>query len=239
MPKSDDSEGDDNPRTPIDRAFITNDPKRTELILVRHGQQNFPDIDAAIEDWRDPPLTDLGERQAHAAGESLANDNIAAVYSSQLQRAHRTGIAVAERHGLDVEVMESLAEIHMFGELEPHQRPIDVMTERELNGARHRFALQRRWEAYPHTESSIDFRRRTANAIEGIIAHHPAETVVVACHGGVINAYLADFLGLHADMFYRPAHASIHRVLARHDRRVVLSLNEMHHLRGPADLLTF
>ena len=58
---------DETPRTPIDRAFITNDPDRTELILVRHGQQLFPGPDAAVEDWRDPPLTDLGERQAAAA----------------------------------------------------------------------------------------------------------------------------------------------------------------------------
>ncbi|MDG2113611.1 MAG: histidine phosphatase family protein [Actinomycetota bacterium] len=230
---------DETPRTPIDRAFITNDPQRTELILVRHGQQQFPGPDAAVEDWRDPPLTELGEKQAAAAGQELSEEAVAAVYSSRLSRAHRTGEAVAERHGLDVTVIESLAEIHMFGDLKPHERPLDVMSETELEGARRRFARERRWEVYPYTESSIDFRRRIGNVLEGIIAAHPAQKVVVACHGGVINAFVADFLKVDADMFFRPAHASIHRVLARRERRVVQTLNEMSHLRHPDDLLSF
>ena len=229
---------DETTRTPIDRAFITNDPKRTELILVRHGQQLFPGPDAAVEDWRDPPLTELGERQAAATGAALADEPITAVYSSHLSRARRTGVAVAQTHGLEVTVMESLAEIHMFGDLKPNQRPLDVMTETELEGARRRFARERRWEVYPYTESSIDFRRRIGNALEGIIAAHPAEMVVVACHGGVINAYVADFLKVEADMFFRPAHASIHRILVRRERRVVQTLNELSHLRHD-DLLTF
>lgn len=230
---------DDSPPTPIDRAFITNDPERTELILVRHGQQNFPGPDSAIEDWRDPPLTDLGEKQAIAAGHALADEPITAVYSSELSRAHRTGLAIAEHHaGVDVQVVESLAEIHMFGDLKPHERPIDVIGEMALEGARNRFAQSLRWEAYPFTESSIEFRRRVGNTIEGILSRHEGETVAVACHGGVINAYVADFLDLHPDMFFRPAHASIHRILARYDRRVMLSLNEMTHLRA-ADILTF
>lgn len=239
MPRTIAGVSDETPRTPIDRAFITNDPDRTELILVRHGQQLFPGPDAAVEDWRDPPLTDLGERQAAAAGAALASENIAAVYSSRLSRAHRTGEAVAEHHGLDVTIMESLAEIHMFGYLKPHERPLDVMTETELEGARRRFARERRWDVYPFTEASADFRRRIGNALEGIIAAHPAETVVVACHGGVINGYVADFLKLDPDMFFRPAHASIHRILARHERRVVLTMNELSHLRDPSELLTF
>ena len=135
--------------------------------------------------------------------------------------------------------MESLAEIHMFGYLKPHERPLDVMTETELEGARRRFARERRWDVYPFTEASADFRRRIGNALEGIIAAHPAETVVVACHGGVINGYMADFLKLDPDMFFRPAHASIHRILARHERRVVLTMNELSHLRDPSELLTF
>jgi broad specificity phosphatase PhoE len=61
----------------------------------------------------------------------------------------------------------------------------------------------------------------------------------VACHGGVINAYIAEFLGINMDMFFRPAHASIHRILARHERRVVSTLNELHHLIMPEDILSY
>jgi broad specificity phosphatase PhoE len=58
--------------------------------------------------------------------------------------------------------------------------------------------------------------------------------VVVACHGGVINAYLAWVLGLAEDMFFRPAHASVQTVLVRDDRRVIQGLNDVSHLRRRA-----
>ncbi len=97
--------------------------------------------------------------------------------------------------------------------------------------------LTQKWDAYPYTERSDEFRRRVGWAVESTIVSHPGETIVVACHGGVINAYLADVLGLHVDMFYRPVHASVHRVLCGNGRRVIDVLNEQHHLRA-AGLLT-
>ena len=54
----------------------------------------------------------------------------------------------------------------------------------------------------------------------------PGETIVIACHGGVINAYLAEVLGLVPDMFFRPYHASSHRMLFGQGRRVIETLNE-------------
>ena len=60
---------------------------------------------------------------------------------------------------------------------------------------------------------------------------------MVACHGGVINAYLAELLGLDIDMFFRPFHASSHRVLFGHGRRVIETLNEESYLAA-ANLLT-
>jgi broad specificity phosphatase PhoE len=56
--------------------------------------------------------------------------------------------------------------------------------------------------------------------------------VVVACHGGVINAFLSGQLGLVADMFFRPAHCSVSRVAFDSELRVIRSLNEVHHLAG-------
>ena len=40
-------------------------------------------------------------------------------------------------------------------------------------------------------------------------------------------------------MFTTPPHASITRVRAEHDRRVLTSLNEHQHLTGPDELLTY
>ena len=60
--------------TPLDRAFLTNIGTATELILVRHGQQVWPDpATSTVSEWVDPPLSDLGRRQAEAVGLALAD----------------------------------------------------------------------------------------------------------------------------------------------------------------------
>jgi 2,3-bisphosphoglycerate-dependent phosphoglycerate mutase len=224
----------------MDRAFLVNDDDATTLILVRHGQQRWPDagVAAAPSEWHDPPLTETGHAQAATTAAYLANEKVDAVYSSQLRRAHDTGQTIAATHGHEVTVVPSLEEIKMFRELPDGQTAMDVLGPMLLSGHREAFMRHRRWDVYPHTEASLEFRRRVTGAIEGIALAHHGETVVIACHGGVINAYLADFLGLTEDMFYRPAHASVHRVLAKGDRRVILSLNEIRHL-DDAGLLTF
>ena len=98
----------------------------------------------------------------------------------------------------------------------------------------------RRWDVYPFSETGDEFRHRILMAVEGILATHPGERVVVACHGGVINAVMGAIVGLREDMFFRPAHASVHRVGALGERRVIWSLNETHHLAAVApELVTW
>jgi broad specificity phosphatase PhoE len=225
----------------MDRAFLTNIDDVAEVILVRHGQQRFPEnLSAATPaDWRDPPLTELGDLQAAATGRHLAGERLDAVYASPLKRALATGEAIAAAHQLGVSVLPELEEIHMFGDMPANKTAMDQVGPLLLAGYRERFARLRRWDVYPHTETSLEFRRRVNAAIEGIVAAHQGETVAIACHGGVINAYLAEILGLSEDMFFRPAHASVHRVLAKDDRRVILCLNEVRHLVTAEDLLTF
>lgn len=223
----------------MDRTFLTGIEGVTELLLVRHGQQRFPDDPrtSTPDEWRDPPLTEVGQQQAEAVGAYLSNEPVTAVYASPLARAHDTGAAIAAAQGLELAVVSELEEIHVFRDLAPGQTASDAVGPLLLSGFRERFSRLRRWDVYPHTESSLDFRRRVNGAIEGIVERHRGEHVAIACHGGVINAFVAELLGLDEDMFFRPAHASVHRILALDDRRVVLSLNEVAHLVSP-DILT-
>ena len=219
--------------SPIDRAFLTNIEDVGTLILVRHGQQQWPDHDKSVaSDWVDPPLSELGNKQAACVGEFLASQSPAAIYSSQLSRANDTGKAIAAHHGLEVTIVEYLAEIHMYGGLPLDSRPQDILGKAIQLGVWERFVQSRKWDSYPHTESSRDFRQRVGIGIEAAVAAHPGETVVVACHGGVINAYLADILGTDEDMFFKPSHASVHRILFKDQRRVIQSLNETHYLEA-------
>jgi broad specificity phosphatase PhoE len=227
------------PPSPIDRAFLTSDPDAGELILVRHGQQQWPDAEhAKTSEWVDPPLSELGREQAEAVGKYLAGETISAVYSSTLQRAADTGRAIAGHHGLEVTEIEDLAEMRLFDRMPGDQRAIDVIGEHAMDGVRERVVQTRRWDAYPYSESSLDFRRRIGYSIEGILAGHPGETVAVACHGGVINVVAAHIFDIDVDFLFRPSHASVHRVRFGSGRRVLETLNEHAFLRV-AELLTY
>lgn len=227
--------------TPIDRAFLTYHEDATELVLVRHGQQVFPDAATGkVGDWVDPPLSDIGRRQVAAVGRYLAAKRVDAVYSSHLVRAVETAWSIARSHDLEVVIEEDLREIETFRDLPQDLTPTEAVGELRLKGARERFVRHRSWDVYPYTERNDAFRHRTVNAIEGILASHPGQRVVVACHGGVINAYLGEVLGIGTAMFFRPAHASVHRVRAHDDTRALGSLNEIIHLDEPGEgLVTY
>ena len=99
---------------------------------------------------------------------------------------------------------------------------------------------ERSWDVYPYSESSAEFRKRTVNAIEAIVATHEGQRVVIACHGGVINAYIGHHLGIREDMFFRPAHTAVNVVFAgQHGVRALQSLGDVHHLADDPDLLSY
>lgn len=230
------------PSNPLDRSFLTNTDGVTELLLVRHGQQDFPAEPraAAPAEWVDPPLSAIGNRQAEAVGESMVSDGITAVYASSLERARETGQQIARHHGLEVTILEELREIELFRDLPDGVLLTEAVDPILLRGARERFVRERRWDVYPYSETGEEFRHRVLMAVEGILATHPGERVVVACHGGVINAVTGSMLGVGEDMFFRPAHASVHRIAALGERRVIWSLNETHHLAAvDAALVTY
>lgn len=225
------------PPSPLDRVFLSGLENVGELILVRHGQQLWPDPATSVTaDWVDPPLSDLGERQAAAVGDYLADTKIDVIVSSALRRAHDTGLAIANHHNHDVNVRPDLHEIQMYRDLPQDQRATNVLGEDVIKAVGERFVAKQRWDVYPATESSLDFRRRCALEIESVLADRAGQTVVIACHGGVINAYLAELLGIEQDMFFRPAHASVHRLAFGEGRRIIRNLGENTHLVG--DLLT-
>jgi len=219
------------PESPLDRAFLTNVAGVGRLILVRHGQQRWPEgPNPAASEFVDPPLSETGLRQADIVGRALAGEDIDALYSSHLERAHQTGRHIGRHHGIEPEVLTELREIELFRDLPDGKSVRDLVPEPVLRGMRERFVQERSWDVYPYSESGAGLRHRVVTVIEGIVAMHAGGTVVVACHGGVINAYIGHMLGLEQDMFFRPAHASVSRVLAGDGRRVLHSLNEVHHL---------
>jgi len=216
----------------FDLAFLSNTEDVTEIILVRHGQQEF-DVHGPVSEMLDPPLSALGREQARLVGAALSTERIDALYASPLQRALHTGREIARHHRLEPIVVDDLREVGIFRDVPPNRTPLDFIGRQALAGARERMVVEKSWDVYPFSEGSAEFNKRVINAIEGIIVGHPGERVVIACHGGVINAYIGHIIGSRYDMFFRPAHTSINIVAGGEGRRALYRLNDVHHLMTP------
>jgi 2,3-bisphosphoglycerate-dependent phosphoglycerate mutase len=68
----------------------------TRISLVRHGVTDW-NYAGRVQGRSDIPLAPEGERQTAATAERLTTESWDAVYSSPLQRAYQTALAIARR----------------------------------------------------------------------------------------------------------------------------------------------
>jgi 2,3-bisphosphoglycerate-dependent phosphoglycerate mutase len=193
-----------------------------DLLLIRHGLPQRLEGDAAPAD---PVLAPTGVAQAASLAEWLEQEDLAAIYSSPMNRAVQTAAPLAERSGLEVTVDEDLAE---FDRDLPFYIPMEELLPDDPRFHR-LISVWRGAEGLPAREA---FRSRVVGAVERVVKAHPSQRVAVVCHGGVINAYLTHILGLEELIFFEPDYTSINRVRAGNDLRTFVSANETGHLRG-------
>jgi 2,3-bisphosphoglycerate-dependent phosphoglycerate mutase len=84
------------------------------IILIRHGETAFNV--ARILQPADTPLSERGQRQAHAVAQRFAGARVGAIVSSDLARAEATARAIAEACGLTIRFSPLLQERN-FGDL--------------------------------------------------------------------------------------------------------------------------
>jgi len=193
-----------------------------DLLLIRHGLPQRLEGDAAPAD---PVLAPTGVAQAASLAEWLEQEDLAAIYSSPMNRAVQTAAPLAARSGLEVTVDEDLAE---FDRDLPFYIPMEELLPDDPRFHR-LMSVWRGAEGLPAREA---FRSRVVGAVERVVKAHPSQRVAVVCHGGVINAYLTHILGLEELIFFEPDYTSINRVRAGNDLRTFVSANETGHLRG-------
>ncbi len=200
-----------------------------EILLVRHGEQAYSE-NMALGDGMNPPLSDLGKRQAEAVGERLSQGAIDAVYCSTLERAASTGAAIANRHGIEPIGMDEIVEFDMWRDLPQDKGLLDSIGKDELRAIYREGNRTRRWDAYVYGEPRDEFRARVIGAVDKIAANHHGDRVVVACHGGVITTYLSHLFGSPHDQVVSVHHTSITTVRAMGKLRRVIAVNDYHHV---------
>ena len=143
------------------------------LILARHGETDW-NRDGIWQGHGDPPLNDLGRRQATELAERLADVAIDALYSSDLKRAYETAEIVGSREGSRA------------------SPPIPTCGRwTSVRGAASRRKRSRRASrAWPRHdgEAREAFDARAVGVLQRIAKAHEGQLVLVVTHGGVVRA---------------------------------------------------
>jgi 2,3-bisphosphoglycerate-dependent phosphoglycerate mutase len=164
----------------------------TRIVLVRHGESEVT-VRRVVGGPRScSGLSELGRRQAEHLARRLAEAgeiDADVLYASGYRRARETAEIIAPALGLEVRIDEA------FGEHDPGP-DCDGLTYQEFVD-RHGTPD---WEADPHAvtfpggETVATFHHRIGKAMRTTLDQHPGATVVVVCHGGVVDAVLRSAL---------------------------------------------
>jgi 2,3-bisphosphoglycerate-dependent phosphoglycerate mutase len=193
-----------------------------ELILVRHA---LPVRRENSVGPADPELSDEGIAQALLFAQYMESEHIDVLYSSPLQRAQQTAAPLAQLKKMSPIVVDGVAE---FDQHSNEYIPVEEL--KAANDPRWTEMINGTWTS---PDEAQEFTERVIDALEGIINDNRGGRVLVTCHGGVINEFLAHVLGLENRQFFYPNYTSIHRIAASSSgHRSVLSINETAHLRN-------
>jgi probable phosphoglycerate mutase len=165
----------------------------TRLILIRHGESNTT-VARRIGGHRTcSGLSPLGREQSLRLRDRLANTNEVAadvLISSHYSRALETAEIIAPAlGGLEVEIVDG------FGEHDPGQQCDGLSFDEYVE----RFGAYD-WESdpfqvgFPGGETLAAFHLRVGETISQTMRRYADKTIVVACHGGVIDAALRQAL---------------------------------------------
>lgn len=143
----------------------------------------------------DVPLSAGGEAQCAAQARRLAALRVDAVYSSDLERARRSGEIIGAPHGLTPMPVPALREMAM-GRWEG--LTAEEIREREPEAFRNWMSRVGEFP-FPEGESVPDLIARAGPAFDRIVAGAAGGAVVIVAHGGTNRALLCRALGLPLD----------------------------------------
>jgi probable phosphoglycerate mutase len=184
----------------------------TRIVIVRHGEAvcNAEEYIGGHNSCRG--LTARGVRQVEVLAARLARTGelatATAFYTSILPRAIETGAIISSALG-------GASFVSTCSLCERHSGEADGLTWAEYGERYLRRSLpgdEPDRPLSPGGETWVDFVNRGADALTGLALAHPRELIVVAAHGGIIDASMIRFLklpGHGAETRLHPEHSSL------------------------------
>jgi probable phosphoglycerate mutase len=209
------------------------DAAPTRLVMIRHGESRVT-VDRVIGGPRTcSGLSELGRRQVERLRDRLAETGelqATVLYASSYARAIETAEIIAPVLGV------SVREEPGFGEHDPGE---------ECDGLAFSEFLERYgmpdWESDPHAitfpggETVAEFHHRVGATVSRVVHEHRGGAIVVACHGGVIDAAFRALLRLpaHGAFELQTSNTSLSEfVTTRRDRWRLVRYNDAAHIVG-------
>ena len=200
----------------------------TRILAIRHGQTAW-NADSRIQGHTDIALDAVGEWQAQRLALALGDDDLQAIYSSDLTRARQTAAPLAARKGLQVCVDAGLRE-RGFGEFEGLS-----FAQIEQRWPEQAEAWRRRDPDFGARGGEVlrDFRDRVVAAVTRLARAHRGQSIALVTHGGVLDLLYreATRVALDAPRTWQVANAGINRLLHSGEGMVLVGWADVGHLQ--------
>ena len=192
------------------------------MLLVRHGTtpttgKMLPGQAGGLH------LSEKGQAQAEAAAGRIAGLTRAptAVYASPLERTRETAAPIARALGVRVRSAPGLIELDVG---EWTEKPLARLYKTK------EWPIVQRWPSgfrFPGGESFAEMSVRAMDAVLGLVADHPGQTIVAVSHADNIKAIVAASAGMPLDLMQRLviSPCSISAILFTAGGPVVLCVN--------------
>ena len=152
----------------------------TIVISARAHGQTDDNVAGIRSGWRDPGLTDEGQRQARERGLLHANDEFDVIFTSDLRRTYETASLMFEGRQIPIVQDRRLRQLN-YGDLEglptaevQDQGPQDMTT------------------PFPNGESYVDLAGRFQSFLEDIQANYDGKKVIIVANRPMIWRHLID-----------------------------------------------
>lgn len=199
----------------------------TRILAIRHGETAW-NVDTRIQGHLNIPLNETGHWQAERLGQALAGEDIAAIYASDLSRAHETAMYVSRATGVAVLPELGLRE-RGFGDFEGR-----TFAEIEIALPDQAERWRKRDPAFAPAggESLLQVQARVLATVNRLAQQHPGELIVMVGHGGVMDVLYraATRLDLQAARTWLLGNTAINRLLWMPEGLSLVGWSDTQHL---------
>lgn len=204
----------------------------TRIIAIRHGETSW-NAEARIQGQLDIELNERGRWQAQRVGEALASEPVAAIYTSDLQRARQTAEPIAQVASAPIHPVQGLRE-RRFGMFEGR-----TFKEIETEWPDHATYWRKRlpdWTPPEGGESLLALRARVSQTVHELAARHCGEQIVMVAHGGVLDALYRVATGqeVNSPRTWELPNGAINRLLWTPQSLTVVGWSDTQHLAHEA-----